>query len=351
MSFHPSTGLYVYTPTLPLKYPEAHVFLETISVAISTEPQSSQCLTALILNLEHVEYVDATGLQTLLATKDFLFKFTNRHIPIHFVSIKSQHMNRLIRVATYNPAADSATTPPSSNLTPPTEYISEGAYSPPPVMRRSRSSSIVRKPSLRNSGSSAEMSVDEQAVPPSPKLRRIPSRPSNPHLVPTEAGLGITTVPLRSRQYSNPRRPSIPSSSTLIHERKGSVESQSDSPASDSTKRTTPPPAPTLTRSASISSFLNKMRVKASEALGLSAASGQDDNPLKGSVADANELTKPVLKRSGSNSSFAAVDFSGGASAVDSEAMSHFPSGFAKGLKYFHASLEEAIVAATAGVP
>ncbi|KAJ3006970.1 UNVERIFIED_CONTAM: hypothetical protein HDU68_003774 [Siphonaria sp. JEL0065] len=97
----------VHTPQDSLKYPEAHVVFESLT--------AFNQVTAIVLECTKVEYFDYTGVQTLIAVKDFL---ASLYVPIHFYNIKPEFTNRLIRISTYCPRRPSLPEPPSPETVP-----------------------------------------------------------------------------------------------------------------------------------------------------------------------------------------------------------------------------------------
>ncbi|KAI9334739.1 hypothetical protein BDR26DRAFT_920757 [Obelidium mucronatum] len=102
-SYQVIDSILLFSPKESLKYPEAHSCLLTIRETIETQ-FFQKPLFALILDCQHVEYVDYTGLQTLLAIKELLLYHTGFPVSIHFVNMRHHHLNQLLRVAAYTPS-------------------------------------------------------------------------------------------------------------------------------------------------------------------------------------------------------------------------------------------------------
>ncbi|KAJ3024517.1 UNVERIFIED_CONTAM: hypothetical protein HDU68_008054 [Siphonaria sp. JEL0065] len=68
-------------------------------------------MKSLTLDLTNVEFIDYTGVQTLLLAKDFLHQHTGYPTPINFVNAKPEHLNRLARIAEYIPGTDAPAPP------------------------------------------------------------------------------------------------------------------------------------------------------------------------------------------------------------------------------------------------
>ncbi|KAJ3208904.1 hypothetical protein HDU83_007752 [Entophlyctis luteolus] len=102
-------GTLVHVVQYSLKYPEAHAFLDDFKSSLSLVYHPETQLHAVILDFAAVEYLDYTGVQTLLAAKDVLADIAGHgdEIPLHFANMRTSHLNRLMRVANHNlPATD-----------------------------------------------------------------------------------------------------------------------------------------------------------------------------------------------------------------------------------------------------
>ncbi|KAJ3058882.1 hypothetical protein HDU98_005058 [Podochytrium sp. JEL0797] len=275
----------------------------------------SHLLAAVILDFTDVDFLDFTGIQTLFAIKDFLAIHTGRHIPLHFVNMRQSHMNRLIRVASYCPGSVS---PPIPETLP---SLTHTAYSPigspvtespeiPPFLRRTRSTSLSQR-TLPNEALSAPM-------------HGLGIRTSHASLV-TEPD-SIRRTRSNSSSGSNP---GIPGSAG----RRDSSSTSTLTPVHEEEKAG-------ARNTNAIGSFLQKMklkiRTKSFSSTDSDSDSDTDVNPFGGSTVGLPEH----LKRSVSDPD---MEFG-----VDAATLSHFPSAFAQGIKYFHASLEEAVKAAAA---
>ncbi|KAJ3024515.1 UNVERIFIED_CONTAM: hypothetical protein HDU68_008052 [Siphonaria sp. JEL0065] len=334
----------IYTPMESLKYPEAHNVFASFKDFILARSDSRQ-MTSLILDCKHVEYVDYTGVQTLLAIKEFLFEHTTRNIPIHFFNMKPQHLNRLIRVTSYvpgalqaesstatvpsltrnpslNPSIASSNSPSFETLSSPVEYSAGG-------LRRSRSSSLQPLPN------------------------QFLRRPSPPFLGPIPSSLRSSPSQSEFSTLSDQLQPRSRSNSTSSQMTNGPIRKNSlPEPTSVPLQQ-----AVDMQRGSSLGTFMKRLRQKSSNlAVKLmpqaereySSDSDSDFNPLGGSKkfqALPEQPVKSILKRTPSNSS---IGFAG--LVVDQEALSNFPVVNAKALKYFHSSKEDAVTAVGLGV-
>ncbi|KAJ3024516.1 UNVERIFIED_CONTAM: hypothetical protein HDU68_008053 [Siphonaria sp. JEL0065] len=325
----------VYSPQDSLKYPEAHVVFESLKAFICAQEGANQ-VTALVLECTKVEYVDYTGVQTLIAVKDFLASLTGWHVPIHFYNMKPEFMNRLIRISTYCPRRPSLPEEPSPEVPSSPASLSRASsstggspfmeslpspYDFPPELRRKRSSSLSIANARRPSQSQAPAQSPTTTQAPPPVLR---SRSSKGNLNSDGSSPSIRRSP------SNSQGLRAKSSLTSI------VPTQEPS---------TKPVE--MQRQNSVGAYLKKLRQKSSQGkVGQQNGdlASDDENPFHGSTVawiPEDGTVKSVLRHSRSNSSIKSNSVM-----VDEEAMSHFPTGNAKGLKYFHTSREEAVAAA-----
>ncbi|KAJ3061546.1 hypothetical protein HDU98_002562 [Podochytrium sp. JEL0797] len=309
-----TNGVLFYAPTQALRYPEAHNLLDAMKPAVFAFGPS-HLLAAVILDFKDVEYLDFTGIQTLFAIKDFLAMHTGRHIPLHFVNMRQSHMNRLIRVASYCPGSVS---PPIPETLP---SLTHTAYSPigspvmespeiPPPLRRSRSTSLSKR-----------------------------TTQNEPFTTPMGLGIRASQASLVRKPDSIRRTRSNSSSGSNPAGMPGSAERRDSSSTS-----TLLPPLHEVekagVRNTAIGSFLQKMKLRIrTKSMSSNYSDSKRDtevNPFGGSTVGLPEH----LKR---NVSDPDMEFG-----VDAATLSHFPSAFAQGIKYFHASLEEAVDAAAA---
>ncbi|KAI9334741.1 hypothetical protein BDR26DRAFT_866687 [Obelidium mucronatum] len=356
-----------------LKYPEAHNVFESLKAYILSQP-GSFCIfcrrtsSGLILDCSRVEFLDYTGVQTLLAAKDFLFHLTGQPVPIHFFNLKPDHLNRLTRVTLYTPGSESAPNTPTQTIPSLTRN---------PSISPSESASSVGSPAFESL--SSPVIESGQFVPWRSRSSSLSfpyqgRRPSD-----TSSLTQATTSPLRSATSQTFISPSTVETLGIRRTRSNitstPVMSSNPTVSGNTRKNSTPdfssiPEEPTMVavdmqRSTSVGTFMKKLRQKTSNValkLNIASSSSQQDtesddsdsgiNPLGGSNKIVYEPpaavvpVKSILKKSPSNSS---LKFMAGGNAlgliVDDEALSHFPVGNAKALKYFHSSREDAVSA------
>ncbi|KAI9334744.1 hypothetical protein BDR26DRAFT_866692 [Obelidium mucronatum] len=332
----------VYTPDQDLRFPDAHIVLDRLKEFVLSKPESQQ-MTTMVLDLEKIEYIDATGVQTLLATKDFLAHHTGHHVSLHFCNAKPHHMNRLIRISSHIPdcvksarsstdSSPSLTANFSANSSPNNSPRLERRPSPtdfPPQMLRSRSSSLsIQHQSDSNRRPSAPSMF------PQPVSLSLQPRASKPNLSSEDFSFlgrarsnsqssNLNLQPLRSKASMTSLSYNNPASAFVFPDpSQKSVETHPTSTFSGFIK---------VLRSKS-SNLAQKLLPQASSYTYYSSDSEDDQtNPFGGaSMPLPPPPAKSILKRSGSNSSLANTN---PGLVLDSEALSHFPIANAKALK------------------
>ncbi|KAJ3024513.1 UNVERIFIED_CONTAM: hypothetical protein HDU68_008050 [Siphonaria sp. JEL0065] len=203
------SSVLIFTPTESLKHPEAHTVISELNAFVLAQAGSTE-VTALVLDLVNVEFLDYTGVQVLLAVKDFLAEHTGRHVPIHFYNAKPDHINRLARVSSYIPESVSHLSSPT--MTPRTSVTStnssvgssmlERQSSPtehPPRMIRARSSSLA----LQNQNGMRRGLHSSPNLFPQPSSLSLKFKPSNSNL--SENPHSHPTTPVIRSKSSNPK--------------------------------------------------------------------------------------------------------------------------------------------------
>ncbi|KAJ3199288.1 hypothetical protein HDU83_003847 [Entophlyctis luteolus] len=116
-----------------LKYPEAFNFLDDFRATIFQALNAPCRVSAVVLDMTAVEYLDKSGVEVLLTAKYLLAKAFGEPIPMHFANANPKIHNRLVRVALYSPNPDVEPSPncadsPSSPTSPNTpEYVGPSA--------------------------------------------------------------------------------------------------------------------------------------------------------------------------------------------------------------------------------
>ncbi|KAJ3353654.1 hypothetical protein HDU83_006563 [Entophlyctis luteolus] len=166
-------GTLVHVVQYSLKYPEAHAFLDDFKSSLSLVYHPETQLHAVILDFTAVEYLDYTGVQTLLAAKDFLAEVGGHRdeIPLHFANMRTSHLNRLMRVANHNlPAEPDASASDAATAAALAAAALAVAAVPAPRMGSSSPSPTVmtdsdivpsrsRRPSMKQGGLMASLSA------------------------------------------------------------------------------------------------------------------------------------------------------------------------------------------------
>ncbi|KAJ3384474.1 hypothetical protein HDU84_002909 [Entophlyctis sp. JEL0112] len=164
-----ANGIVVLVVPYSLKFPEAIKFIDHFQSNLEPLLAARCYIRAIVLDMTNVEYLDYSGVQALLATKEYLATLMQgREIPIHFANMRTSHLNRLVRIVGYNSNAgeqnetmpDAAAVPSlSAPSSPGTTYLEDPVYVRRPQAEKTRTLSNAsqsdtnsrnRRPSLKN---------------------------------------------------------------------------------------------------------------------------------------------------------------------------------------------------------